>query len=79
VLPYITNSYLSNTGEETKNGIGDISLLGNYNLFSGTTGITKHLLTLTAGVKLATAAATPSTNTCPPLLISRQDQAALIF
>jgi hypothetical protein len=65
VVPYISNEYSTNTGTQTQNGIGDVSILGNYNLFNGTIGTTKHLVTVTAGIKLATATATPGTNTVP--------------
>lgn len=60
ILPYIMNRYSTGAGKETRNGPGDLSLLGNYNLYSSVAGATKHLVTLTAGIKLSTASATPS-------------------
>jgi hypothetical protein len=62
MVPYIMNRYSAGTGDEIKNGIGDISILGNYTILSGATGSTNHLVTITGGVKLATASATPSAN-----------------
>lgn len=64
VLPYIINQY----GEDAKKGLGDISLSGNYTIWNKTTGITKHMITLTAGIKLNTASSTPSAN--PSLAIA---------
>jgi len=63
-VPYNFNERISQTGNGTKNGLGDIALMGYYNLFSKSTTVGQKLLVqslfLGAGVKMPTGKYEPS-------------------